>query len=223
MLGIHGGAKVMNYGATALSLLVVRGQRIGIGKGLGWLNWTWSFSWGYEINNCLMQYNAMSVILCGVFCGIDFAGLFLRGPVDCLVWVLSCEGRRYTCKKSHSWYWSTLKAEGRMKYVFVQEWSSPYTCVYNIIQIYIYTHPHTTIPWAFFPPRTGLKSHDHAIATATSGTRFAASMAQSLAPTESVMVQRPARSSVPRDDILMGKATGTVSSFGEGCKRESLI
>lgn len=89
-------------------------------------------------------------------------------------------------------------------------------CTHNI-----YTYAIALSSQKPFSPGTGLESHDHAIGTTTSGTGFAASVEQSLLPTKSVVAQRPARSSVPWDSVLMGKATGNVLCRRRMRRRES--
>lgn len=131
-------------------LLVVRDQRIGIGKSLGSLNWTWSFSWGYEINNCFMQDHAISVIFCDVFCGVD---LHCRSSVerDHGLLSLSCVSAVFTWLiRSHSvgtgqcW---RLKEEQSVR---LYKWSSPYTPMCMHTQ-HIHICNCTIIPKAFFP------------------------------------------------------------------------
>lgn len=210
----------MNYGANAFGLLVVRDQRIGIGKSLGSLNWTWSFSWGYEINNCFMQDHAISVIFCDVFCGVDLHcsssverdhGLF---SLSCVSAVFTWLIRSHSVGTGQCW---RLKEEWSVRlYKSDQVHIRVCACTHNI-----YTYALALWSQKPFSPGTGLESHDHAIGTTTSGTSFAASVEQSLLPTKSVVAQRPARSSVPWDSVLMGKATGNVLCQRRMHRRES--
>lgn len=154
----------MNYGANVLGLLAVADQWISIGKHLGSLNWTWSFSLGYEISNCLMQEDATSIIFCDVLWGVDLhCSSSVKGTMECLVWVLCICCFHMTCVKLLRWYWPVLNAEGRVKCMFVQEWLR----YEHTHQIPMHVCAHTGIPpvsslWNWTQiPRLAACCHQH--------------------------------------------------------------